>query len=77
VGKYYTNEIKSRNELEEKYIQEWNFNFKKRLKMGRLLSNLLQKQKLSAILMRILIIFPFLLSKIIKKTHGTPITLNS
>ena len=77
VGKYYNNEIKSRNELEEKYIQEWNFNFKKRLKMGRLLSNLLQKQKLSAVLMRILIIFPFLLSKIIKKTHGTPITLNS
>nr|WP_315179420.1 NAD(P)/FAD-dependent oxidoreductase [uncultured Flavobacterium sp.] len=77
VGKYYTNEIKSRNELEEKYIQEWNFNFNKRLKMGRLLSNLLQKQKLSAVLMRILIIFPFLLSKIIKKTHGTPITLNS
>ena len=77
VEKYYTNEIKSRNELEEKYIQEWNFNFKKRLKMGRLLSNLLQKQKLSAVLMRILIIFPFLLSKIIKKTHGTPITLNS
>ncbi|MFV8360690.1 NAD(P)/FAD-dependent oxidoreductase [Flavobacterium sp. LS1P3] len=77
VGKYYTNEIKSRNELEEKYIQEWNFNFKKRLKMGRLLSNLLQKQKFSAVLMRILIIFPFLLSKIIKNTHGTPITLNS
>jgi flavin-dependent dehydrogenase len=77
VEKYFANEIKSRKELEEKYIQEWNFNFKKRLKMGRLLSNLLQKQKLSAVLMRILIIFPFLLSKIIKKTHGTPITLNS
>lgn len=77
VEKYYTNEIKSRKELEEKYIQEWSFNFKKRLKMGRLLSSLLQKQKLSAVLMRLLIIFPFLLSKIIKKTHGTPITLNS
>jgi flavin-dependent dehydrogenase len=76
VEKYFANEIKSRKELEGKYIQEWNFNFKKRLKMGRLLSNLLQKQKLSAVLMRILIIFPFLLSKIIKKTHGTPITLN-
>jgi flavin-dependent dehydrogenase len=76
VEKYYTNEIKSRKELEEKYIQEWNFNFKKRLKIGRLLANLLQKQKLSAALMRILIIFPFLLSKIIKNTHGTPITLN-
>ncbi|TDE27511.1 NAD(P)/FAD-dependent oxidoreductase [Flavobacterium ranwuense] len=76
VTKYYTNGIESRNELEEKYIQEWNFNFKKRLETGRLLSNLLQKQKLSATLMRILIIFPFLLSKIIKKTHGNPITLN-
>ncbi|MDI6046826.1 NAD(P)/FAD-dependent oxidoreductase [Flavobacterium yafengii] len=76
VEKYYTNEIKSRKELEEKYIQEWNFNFNKRLKIGRLLANLLQKQKLSAALMRILIIFPFLLSKIIKNTHGTPITLN-
>ena len=77
IHKYYSNEIKSRSELEEKYIQEWNFNFRNRLKMGRLLSNILQKPKLSAVLMRILIIFPFLLSLIIKKTHGNPITLNS
>ena len=77
VEKYYINEIESRKELEEKYIQEWSFNFSKRLKMGRVLSTLLQKQKLSGILMRILIIFPFLLPKIIKKTHGKPIILNS
>ncbi|MGZ9736177.1 NAD(P)/FAD-dependent oxidoreductase [Flavobacterium sp. GNP002] len=77
VQKYYTKEIKSRSELEEKYIYEWNVNFRKRLKMGRLLSNLLQKQKLSAVLMRLLIIFPFLLPKIIKKTHGKPIILDS
>jgi flavin-dependent dehydrogenase len=77
VEKYYNNEIKSRNELEEKYIQEWNFNFRKRLEMGRFLSTLLQKQKLSGALIRILIIFPFLLSRIIKKTHGKPIILNS
>lgn len=77
VHKFYTNEIKSRSELEEKYINEWNVNFRKRLKMGRLLSNLLQKQKLSAVLMRLLIIFPFLLPKIIKKTHGKPIILDS
>lgn len=76
IDKYFNKEIKSRNELEEKYIQEWNFNFKKRLKMGRLLAQLLQKQKLSGILMRILIIFPFLLPKIIKKTHGKPMILN-
>jgi flavin-dependent dehydrogenase len=77
IHKYFNKEIKSRKELEEKYIQEWNFNFKDRLKMGRFLSNLLQKQKLSGVLMRILIIFPFLLPKIIKKTHGKPIILNS
>ena len=77
VQKYYTNEIKSRNELEEKYIHEWNLNFKKRLKTGRFLSSILQKPKLSAILMRILIILPFLLPIIIKKTHGKPIILNS
>ena len=75
VKNYYKNEIKSRNELEQKYCQQWNSNFRKRLKMGRVLSNLLQKPKLSAVLMRLLVIFPFLLSKIIKKTHGTPITL--
>ena len=77
IDKYFNKEIKSRKELEEKYIQEWNFNFKNRVKMGRFLSNLLQKQKLSGVLMRILIIFPFLLPKIIKKTHGKPIILNS
>jgi flavin-dependent dehydrogenase len=76
IDKYFNEEIGSRNKLEEKYIQEWNFNFKKRLKMGRFLSNLLQKQKLSGVLMRILIIFPFLLPKIIKKTHGKPMILN-
>ena len=76
IHKYYSNEIKSRSELEEKYIHEWNINFRKRLKMGRFLSNLLQKEKLSASLMRLLIIFPFLLPKIIKKTHGKPIILD-
>ncbi|MBB1194336.1 FAD-dependent oxidoreductase [Flavobacterium sp. SOK18b] len=75
IHEYYSNEIKSREELEEKYIQEWNFNFKERLKMGRFLSNILQKQKLSGVLMRLLSIFPFLLPKIIKKTHGKPILL--
>ncbi|MFV5693253.1 NAD(P)/FAD-dependent oxidoreductase [Flavobacterium sp. LT1R49] len=77
VEKYFNNEIKSRNELEEKYSKEWSSNFSQRLKIGRFLSNLLQKQKLSSVLMRILITFPFLLPKIIKKTHGKSIILNS
>jgi menaquinone-9 beta-reductase len=73
IEKFIKNEINSRKELEKEYQKQWNFNFKKRLKTGRLLSNLLQKPKLSEVLMHILIIFPFLLSVIIKKTHGKPI----
>ncbi|MFV5696438.1 NAD(P)/FAD-dependent oxidoreductase [Flavobacterium sp. LB3P122] len=77
VEKYFNSEIKSRKELEEKYIQEWSSNFSQRLKIGRFLSNLFKKQKLSGFLMLILITFPFLLPKIIKKTHGKPIILSS
>jgi hypothetical protein len=76
VAKFYNKEIISRNELENKYIEQWNFNFKDRLKMGRFLSNIMQKQKLSSLLMHILITFPSLLPLIIKKTHGKPITIN-
>lgn len=76
IAKYNEGGIKSRIELENRYEAEWSFNFKNRLKTGRLLSTLLQKQKLSAVLMRILIVFPFLLALIVKKTHGKPITFN-
>ena len=69
---FSNNEIKTRVELEKKYSKLWNFNFKKRLKTGRLLANVLLKPKLSEALMRILIVFPFLLHTIIKKTHGKP-----
>ncbi len=77
IEKFFKNEIKSKNELENQYQKQWNFNFKKRLKTGRLLSNLLQKPKLSEVLMRILVVFPFLLSVIIKKTHGKAIKIKS
>lgn len=73
IEKYYKNEIQSRTALERKYIKEWNYNFKKRLKTGRFLSNLLQKPKLAEVLIRLLIFFPFLLPLIVRKTHGKPI----
>jgi flavin-dependent dehydrogenase len=69
--------IESRNKLEEKYTQLWNKNFKTRLAMGRLLSRLLVHEKLSAFVMQLLIIFPFLLTFIIKKTHGKPLIIKS
>lgn len=75
VASYYSKRIKSRTELENVYKAEWNLNFKKRLKTGRILSRLLKQEKLSTLLMRILIIFPSVLLKIIKLTHGKSITV--
>jgi len=74
---FFDNRISSRKELEEKYTQEWNTNFKNRLATGRFLSKILQKENLAAFLMQLLAIFPFLLPKIIKKTHGKPIILKN
>jgi flavin-dependent dehydrogenase len=76
IAKYSNNKIKSRNALEENYNQQWNFNFRKRLKTGRFLANLLQRQKTAAVLMLLLLKFPFIMKQIIKKTHGKPINLN-
>jgi flavin-dependent dehydrogenase len=77
VAKYLKNELPSRQALEELYIREWNYNFKQRLKIGRWISSVLQKPKLSEAAFRILTVFPFLLPIIINKTHGKPISLHS
>jgi menaquinone-9 beta-reductase len=69
---FFEHKITNRKELEEKYTQEWNTHFKSRLATGRFLSKILQIEKLTAFLMLLLAIFPFLLPLIIKKTHGKP-----
>lgn len=74
---FLDDKISSRKELEEKYTQEWNLNFKNRLSTGRFLSKILQKEKLTNFLMQLLSVFPFVLPLIIKKTHGKPIILKS
>lgn len=74
---FLNNKIGSRKKLEEKYIQEWNHNFKSRLSAGRFLSKILRMDKLTTFLMQLLAIFPFVLPKIIKRTHGKPIILKS
>ncbi|UPT70924.1 MAG: NAD(P)/FAD-dependent oxidoreductase [Flavobacterium sp. JAD_PAG50586_2] len=73
--KYLNNQI-PREALEKQYIKEWNHHFKNRLRMGRMLAPLLQKPKLATVMLRILTTFPMLLTAIINKTHGKPITLN-
>ncbi|MEC4005098.1 FAD-dependent oxidoreductase [Flavobacterium sp. SUN052] len=69
----YLKNIISREKMESNYTEKWKCNFKNRLKTGRLLGKLLQKENLAQLVMKILIIFPSLLSVIIKKTHGKPI----
>ena len=73
VLSFNNGKIKTRDLFERKYSEQWNYNFKKRLLIGRILSRILQKEKLAAAVMRILVVFPFLLPIIIKKTHGKAI----
>ncbi|VXB97184.1 FAD-dependent oxidoreductase [Flavobacterium sp. 9R] len=70
----YLNEKKiSRNELEKRYSKAWNLNFKKRLAMGRVLSTILVQQTLTLLVLQIVVLFPFVLKQIIKRTHGNPL----
>ena len=63
----------NRNELETNYAKQWNFNFKSRIQMGKILSKLLLNPFLSNMMMKWLIIFPKSLPFLIQKTHGKPI----
>ena len=60
----------NRSTLENNYRTDWDKNFKSRLRVGRFLGKLLQKEKLAQFTLNIFILFPFLLPMIIKKTHG-------
>ncbi|MFD2907807.1 NAD(P)/FAD-dependent oxidoreductase [Flavobacterium ardleyense] len=72
VGDFLNNKI-SRVNLEASYTSIWNKTFKNRLKFGKFLSKLLLNPYLSKVTMNLLLVFPFLLPIIIKKTHGNPI----
>jgi flavin-dependent dehydrogenase len=63
----------SRTVFEKNYEKTWNYNFKNRLATGRRLSKIFQNTYLSAFVMQIVMLFPFILTKIIKHTHGKPI----
>ncbi|MBF6642094.1 NAD(P)/FAD-dependent oxidoreductase [Flavobacterium sp. J49] len=77
IDDFLKEKIKSRTALEQIYAQHWNKNFKRRLRIGRLLSNILLRPKLSNMAFRIVMIAPFLLPMIIKKTHGKPIKISA
>jgi flavin-dependent dehydrogenase len=72
ILKYKSGQLTSRRELENQYTGVWNKNFRSRLKWGRVIARLFSRALFSEWIMLLLKTFPFLLPKIIKKTHGKP-----
>ncbi len=72
---YLQGKIASRAELEKRYTKRWYKTFRLRLKAGHTIAYLFRQVWLAPILLNALRIFPFLLSKIIKMTHGKPMTV--
>lgn len=62
-----------RKNLENEYRENWNANFRKRLKTGRMLQTILINPILASTSQNLVKKFPYLLGKIISKTHGKPI----
>lgn len=61
-----------RNEFEKLYTDTWNKTFKTRIQFGKFISKLLLHPKTSEFLLKLMLIFPFSLTLLIKKTHGKP-----
>lgn len=73
---YYSGKIKSREELETIYSQQWKKHFGKRLFMGRLLAKVLRNKTITNALVAITVALPALLPGIIKQTHGKTIVID-
>jgi flavin-dependent dehydrogenase len=67
---YFNKELKSRTEVEETYKISWNKEFKTRLLSGRMLQAILLNPGMSEISQNMISKVPFLLPRIIKRTHG-------
>ena len=74
--KFFKEKPSSRAELEKTYTKIYGSLFNGRLKMGGILSSLLQNEKLADFSLNILAQTPFLLHQIIKRTHGKPLITN-
>ena len=70
---YTCGKLKSRKELELAYTKAWTKEFGLRLKAGHIISRLFRLGFISEIMMLLLQLFPFILPRIIKKTHGKPL----
>jgi len=76
IIRYFNGKIKSRLDLEIVYKKSWNKEFKRRLKVGRIVAALFKKYNFSEFMMLVLKSFPKLLPYIIKQTHGKPLKID-
>lgn len=67
---YFAGDIKSRDSVEKNYLREWNHHFNKRMRTGKFLASVFQNHRMAELAMNCLTLFPSLLPKIIKRTHG-------
>ena len=73
ITEFEQGKICLRKELERLYTSRWNKLFGTRIRMGRIISSILQNPKMANLLLSVLANSPFLLRQIIKRTHGNPI----
>jgi flavin-dependent dehydrogenase len=72
---YLQGKIESRSALEDQYRKLWLKTFRMRLKAGHTIAYLFRQVWLAPLLLNALRLFPFVLPKIIKMTHGKPMTV--
>lgn len=73
---FYSGKIESHTLLEKIYTKEWEKHFRNRLIMGRILAKALTHKTFTSIMTSMAASMPFLLSIIIRQTHGSPIKIN-
>ena len=59
-----------RHKMEFMYEEEWNKKFKKRLRYGRMIQRFFGKEKLTNLFIKAIKPFPFVISKLVRATHG-------
>lgn len=71
IDEFLTNKI-SRKEMEEKYEQQWDLQFSRRLLTGRRMQRLFTHAWLTNLVLFTGRLFPGLISYMVKQTHGAP-----
>ena len=60
----------SRDEMENRYVQQWNENFSSRLRIGRFIQSLFGKPVITNFFIKSMKPFPGMVTRLVKQTHG-------